>query len=107
MPTYEERNTIRAMVLNSSTFLDLQGAALLPIACNKVIIVNLSAQTVKFRSDPANASSEIPIANGQSYQIGESPRTGSAQYRYPFNCSAVGSLITTSGAATVQIHSEI
>ena len=107
MPTYEERNTVRALLLNSATFTDIQGAAVLPIACNKVIIINLSAQTVTFRSDPGNANSAIPIANGQSYQIGESPRNGAAQFRYPFNCSALGSLISTSGAATVQIHTEI
>src|SRR5882724_6801345 len=61
---YEERFALRKLTVNSVTWTDIQGLAVLPINANYVIIVNTLTppEALLLRSDPNNANSEISIA---------------------------------------------
>ena len=104
---YERVNAIRNVQIQSTGWTDIAGTAILPGPCNKVIVLNTSNQNVVYCSDPGNPNSQITLAPGQELSIGSTlfpPREG---WRFPFGCSAAGSLQSASGAAVVIVITEI
>jgi|SRR5882724_6468217 len=103
---YEERFALRKLTVNSVTWTDIQGLAVLPINANYVIIVNTLTppEALLLRSDPNNANSEISIAAGASFQIGASG-TPRGSLRFPQGCNAVGAVKSTSLTQAIPVES--
>jgi len=101
---YEQAHAFRQLAVNASTWTDIVGLAALPLNCNQVIVLNLSAVIVYYRSDPGNANSQVPINPGQGLQIGAS--RGSSPFLFQAgSANPVGSLLSSSGSVNVTIES--
>ena len=112
--SYETKYAVRSVLINSSTWTDVQGINILPIACNSVTIFNDSGVDVYFRSDPNNTDSQItlpsriqpsdyPLPPIPSLEIGHG--VFYAGTRFPSLCDPVGSLCSSGGTVTVTIVS--
>lgn len=104
---YEQYFSIRSMALTAGSWADIVGESYLPLASNIVIVFNNGAVDVYLRSDPGNAASQVTIQPGQQFEIGASGTQISSyiQHRFPLNCSALGSLKSSSGNTSVLIES--
>ena len=103
---YEQVWAIRSLSISNAGFTDIVGAAVLPIACNTIIIVNNSGQTVFLRSDPGNAASEVSILDGQQFEIGGPTDTATRGPRFPAGtANPAGSLKSATSAISVVVES--
>ena len=101
---YDTRFALRKVPINQNTWTDLVGAAILPIACNNVIVYNNTGQDILLRSDPGNDQSEVLVPNGSQFEIGASVNI-SGGHRFPLNCPAVASLLSSSGNVSLLVES--
>ncbi len=100
---YERSFALRQMAINAATFTDI-GPASLPIGCNTIVVINVTATDILLRSDPANPASEITIRAGQQFELGTSPHAFNA-HRFHGGVDPVAGVKSTSGNLTIVIES--
>lgn len=79
---YETSFAVRQLAITNSGFTDIQGAAVLPIDCNYIEILNDSGQDVILATDPNNVASQITIHDGQMFSIGAARGFDTKQCRF-------------------------
>lgn len=95
---YETVVALRQIPINASTWTDIAGSQYIPIACNLIIVYNSTGVTIYYRSDPANANSQITIAAGLNFEIGMGDRQIRGPRRFQRDPNiAVGALLSASG----------
>lgn len=104
---YERFVAIRSLAISNLDWTDVVGKAVLPIDCNCIVIFNNTGQDVKFRTDPAVAASEVPIASGQQFEVSGS-RTPASAPRFPAGSTdPVGALQASASPVSVIIESTV
>jgi hypothetical protein len=102
---YEEQNAIRQLALNTAGWTDVNFAnGALPIDCNCIVIINLTANDILMRTNPNVAASQVTIAAGGMWTLGGPNQPGGFRYRQ--GCNPPCSLQATTGTPNVIIESQ-
>ena len=106
---YEQTGVIRQLAISAIVWTDVSfGSGALAIDCNAVVVMNTSSVSIKVRSDPNNASSEVTLAAGQAFTFGAAyvNLRDSSHFRYPVGSPfPVCAVFSTSGAQTITVSS--